>query len=204
MSIVERAGKRLDSQPAKSLGELAADRLSAAGPGAVVADDTRAADEKKPSVSPAREDLGRETRRQIAVDFDRLRSMGFALPADQSAIAEEFRLIKRPLLGMALSKDGPARENRNVIMITSAAPNEGKTFVATNLALSLASEHDVHVLLVDADVAKPSIPRLLGFEAEVGLVDAVADGAIDIADMLIRTNIENLTILPAGHAKPGV
>ena len=203
MSIVERAGKRLDSQPAKSLVELAADRLSAAGPGAVAADDTRAADEKKPSVSPAPEDLGRETRRQVAIDFDRLRSMGFALPADQSAIAEEFRLIKRPLLGIALSNDGPVRENRNVIMITSAAPNEGKTFVATNLALSLASEHDVHVLLVDADVAKPSIARVFGFEAESGLVDAVANDAIDVADIILGTNIENLTILPAGLLRAG-
>jgi protein-tyrosine kinase len=203
MSIVERAGKRLDSQPARSLVELAADRLSAAVPGTVIAGDTRVADEKKPSVSPAREDSGRETRRQITIDFDRLRSMGFALPADQSAIAEEFRLIKRPLLSIAFSEDGPARENRNVIMVTSAAPNEGKTFVATNLALSMASEHDVHVLLVDADVAKPSIPRVFGFEVETGLVDAVANDAIDVADILVGTNIENLTILPAGPARPG-
>jgi protein-tyrosine kinase len=89
-------------------------------------------------------------------------------------------------------------------MVTRAAPNEGKTFIATNLAMSMASEHDVNVLLVDADVAKPSVPRVFGFEAEVGLVDAVADDTIDFADILIRTNIENLTILPAGHAKPGV
>jgi receptor protein-tyrosine kinase len=203
MSIVERAGKRLDSQPAKSLVELAADRLSAAVPDAVIAGDTRVADEKKPSVSRARADSGRETRRQITIDFDRLRSMGFALPADQSAIAEEFRLIKRPLLSIAFSEDGSARENRNVIMVTSAVPNEGKTFVATNLALSMASEHDVHVLLVDADVAKPSIPRVFGFEAETGLVDAVANDAIDVADILVGTNIENLTILPAGPARPG-
>jgi receptor protein-tyrosine kinase len=130
--------------------------------------------------------------------------MGFAPPADQSAIAEEFRLIKRPLLNIALSETLPPRENRNVIMVTSANPDEGKTFVATNLALSMASEHDIHVLLVDADVAKPAIPRVLGFEAEIGLIDAVADDAIDFADILVRTNIQNLTILPSGRARRGM
>src|SRR5205823_2189968 len=204
MSIVERAGKRLDSQPSKSLVELAADRLSVAAPGAAVADSVPAADEKKPLESGRREDLGRGTQRQLTVDFERLRLMGFALPEDQSAIAEEFRLIKRRLLSIALSPTAPQRENPNVMMVTSAAPNEGKTFVATNLALSMASEHDVHVLLVDADVAKPSIPRVFGFEADTGLVDVVANDAIDVADVLLRTNIENLTILPAGRARPGM
>lgn len=200
MNIVERAGKRLDSPPAKSIVELAADRLSAAAPGNVTANGTAAAETRK-HVS---EDSGRETQRQITIDFERLRVMGYAPPADQSALAEEFRLIKRPLLVTALSQTTLQRENRNVIMITSAAPNEGKTFVATNLALSMASEHDIHVMLVDADVVRPSVPRLLGFEAEVGLVDAVADDTVDFADILVGTNIENLTILPAGRAKPGV
>jgi protein-tyrosine kinase len=200
MSIVERAGKRLDSQPTKSLVELAADRLSATSPGARIAEGAPATDAK----SAVREESGREAQPQVTIDFDRLRAMGFAAPADHSAIAEEFRLIKRPLLSIALSETVPPRENRNVIMVTSANPNEGKTFVATNLALSMASEHDVHVLLVDADVANPSIPRVLGFEAETGLVDAVADDAIEFADILVRTNVGNLTILPAGRAKPGV
>src|SRR5262249_23454599 len=95
-------------------------------------------------------------------------------------------------------------DNRNVIMVTSANPNEGKTFVATNLALSIASEHDVYVLLVDADVANPSIPRVLGFEAGIGLVDAVANDATEFANILVRTNIENLKSLPAGRTKRGV
>jgi len=200
MNIVERAGRRLDAPPTKSLVELAADRLTATAPGNMTADSTAAGETRK----RAGEDSGRETQRQVTIDFERLRAMGYAPPADQSALAEEFRLIKRPLLVNALSETSSQRENRNVIMITSAAPNEGKTFVATNLALSMASEHDIHVMLVDADVAKPSIPRLLGFEAEVGLVDAVADATTDFADILIRTNIENLAILPAGRAKPGV
>ena len=104
MSIVERAGKRLDSQPSKSLVELAADRLSATAPGAVIVEGTAAADEKNHVSTVAREPSARETYRQITIDFERLRARGFAPPADRSALAEEFRLIKRPLLSNALSE----------------------------------------------------------------------------------------------------
>jgi receptor protein-tyrosine kinase len=145
----------------------------------------------------------RETRRQITIDFERLHERGFALPVDQSALAEELRLIKRPLLAAAFARGPHEVENSNLIMVTSANPDEGKTFIATNLALSMASEHDVHVLLIDADVANPSIPDVLGFEAETGLVDVVSDASIDLADVLIRTNIENLAILPSGRPRPG-
>jgi receptor protein-tyrosine kinase len=145
----------------------------------------------------------RETRRQSTIDFARLKEKGFALPVDQTALAEELRLIKRPLLASAFARGIQEVENSNLIMVTSANPNEGKTFIATNLALSMASEHDVHVLLIDADVANPSIPTVLGFEAEEGLVDAVSDPSIDLADVMIRTNIENLVVLPSGRPRPG-
>src|SRR5260370_13402878 len=131
MTIVERAGKRLGSQPSKSLVELAADRLSGTEPGAVIADASPAPDSKEHIASAARAESGRETHRQVSIDFERLRAMGYAPPADQSAVAEEFRLIKRPLIVNALSQTLPQRENRNVIIITSAAPHEGKTFIST-------------------------------------------------------------------------
>ena len=145
----------------------------------------------------------RETRRQSTIDFARLKEKGFALPVDQTALAEELRLIKRPLLAAAFARGIQEVENSNLIMVTSANPNEGKTFIATNLALSMASEHDVHVLLIDADVANPSIPDVLGFEAEEGLVDVVTNPALDLADVMIRTNIENLVVLPSGRPRPG-
>jgi protein-tyrosine kinase len=207
MNIIERAGKRLGLTPAKSLVEKATERFEAEASGlgpavparpaeSVVATAARSA----PRVAPG---ARRETRRQATIDFDRLREQGFALPVDQSALAEELRLIKRPLLSAAFAQGPTAVENSNLIMVTSANPKEGKTFIATNLALSMASEHDVHVLLVDADVANPSIPSVLGFEADIGLIDAVSDTAIDLADVMIRTNIDNLIILPAGRPRPG-
>ena len=202
MSIIERAANQAARKSTKSIVELAADRLS----GPAEPEDAAAT---KVAPSPAREDSsdtsnGLESQRQITIDFDRLRARGFALPQDHSPVAEEFRLIKRPLLSVALSDTLSGVENRNVIMVTSAAPNEGKTFVATNLAFSIASEHNTYVLLIDADVAKPSIPNLFGFDAEVGMLDAVADPKVDVGDVLIHTNIENLSILPAGRARPGM
>lgn len=229
MNIIERAGKKLGLKPGKSLVEKAAERLgeplgtAGLGPASLpaVAEDPLAALEERlgtprldgpPRVMPpvrdgVREALKaapkRETRRQVTIDFERLKEKGFALPVDQSALAEELRLIKRPLIAASFARGAHEAPNSNLIMVTSANPNEGKTFIATNLALSMASEHDVHVLLVDADVANPSIPRVLGFEAERGLIDVVSDSSLDLADVMIRTNIENLVLLPAGKPRPG-
>jgi len=214
MNIIERAGKKLGLNAGKSLVEKAAERFEAAD---VAAEIAARAPSPGPTASPrpavrapspavavgAGVGARRETRRQATIDFERLRREGFALPVDQTALAEELRLIKRPLLSAAFAQGGSGVENSNLIMVTSANPKEGKTFIATNLALSMASEHDVHVLLIDADVANPSIPSQLGFDAEVGLIDAVSDATIDLADVMIRTNIDNLIVLPAGRPRPG-
>jgi receptor protein-tyrosine kinase len=88
----------------------------------------------------------------VEIDFERLEERGMVTPSsNRSLIAEEFRMIKRPLLNMALAEGDAAVRNGNLIMVTSARPGEGKTFTAINLALSIASERDIQVLLVDAD-----------------------------------------------------
>ena len=86
----------------------------------------------------------------------------------------------------------------NLVMVTSPLAEEGKTFCAINLAISIALEMDRTVLLVDADVAKPSIPAVLGVKAENGLMDMLFDRGIDLADVLCKTNIDKFTLLPAG------
>lgn len=200
MNIVERAGRQLGSTHGKSLVEKAAERLISGEVNVMPAPDA-AIRPDQPQVPTA--PFGRrETRRCITLDFDGLRARGFALPGDQSPLAEEMRLIKRPLISAAFPNGAPA-DRSNVIMVTSANPNEGKTFTAANLAFSMASEHEVHVLLIDADVAKPTIPDALGFDAEMGLMDIVADSAIELPDVLVRTNIPNLTILPSGRPRSG-
>lgn len=115
-------------------------------------------------------------------------------------MSEEFRIIKRSLLLNAFPKgDKNDDKNNNVILVTSSNPSEGKTFCTINLALSIATEQDVTVLLVDADFSKPEILNRLGIKGGRGLMDVVADGNMDVGDCLVRTNIPNLVLLPAGR-----
>ncbi len=118
--------------------------------------------------------------------------------APRTQIADEFRVIKRPLLANAQRKSAGASANANLIMVTSALAAEGKTFTAVNLAMSMATELDSTVLLVDADVANPTLPRVLGFVSPKGLMDVLTDDAIRLPDVLLRTNVPKLTLLPAG------
>jgi protein-tyrosine kinase len=204
MNIIERAGRQLGLKPTKSLVEMAAARLADAET-QVKSQAPLGSKEPAPLPRPAQPPprVQRATRRQVAIDFDRLRRMGLALPGDQSAVAEEFRVIKRPLLSAAFAAAPSRAKNANVILVTSARPHEGKTFVAVNLALSLASEHDLHVLLIDADFPHPEVPRVLGIETESGLIDVVSEPFIDLADALIRTNIDNLSVLTSGPTRRG-
>ena len=116
---------------------------------------------------------------------------------ERTAIAESFRRIKRQILANAANSRAGAPP-ANLVMVTSALPGEGKTFCAINLAISIALEMDRTVLLVDADVAKPGVPQALGLEAEKGLMDVLLDRRVDLADVLWKTDIGRLTLLPAG------
>ena len=136
-----------------------------------------------------------------AIDLHHLRDSGFIVPgAPPSALSEEFRLIKRQILLKAFGSHGSAAVDRGrLALICSAQPNEGKTFCAINLALSLTSESDLEVLLVDADVAKPEVLSSLGLSGSMGLMDALADPAIDAESLVIRTDVPNFSVLPAGR-----
>ncbi len=147
--------------------------------------------------------LTRATSRRADIDLDKVRAMGMVVPNGvRTRMAEEYRVIKRPLLAKALGRGRTTVKNGNLIMVASATPSEGKTFTSINLAMSMASERELHVLLVDADFTRPSIATLLGIECDRGLVDYLDDDSIDLADVLIRTNIDNLTVLPAGRTHP--
>jgi receptor protein-tyrosine kinase len=139
----------------------------------------------------------------IHIDLARLQADGFITPGmRESRLMHEFRVIKRPLIQNALSKGVPVT-NRNLIMVTSALPGEGKTFVAVNLAMSIAMEVDCTVLLVDADVVAPTIPATLGVQKAKGLMDVLTDPSIALGTVLQRTNIERLSVLQAGTPQRG-
>jgi receptor protein-tyrosine kinase len=198
MSLIEQAAKRLEDLR----------RAGAALPGdaeeGVVATATAAAEpatraQQAEAPSPARREPAPTPSRFVEIDLARLKSRGFVTPdAPSTQIADEFRVIKRPIIQNALGKGAPKVRIGNLVMVTSALPGEGKTFTALNLALSIAMEVDTTVLLVDGDVANPALPEPLGIPVAPGLLDLLTGDKIDIADALIRTNVEKLTVLPAG------
>lgn len=139
--------------------------------------------------------------RQVVIDRAALARSGIAIPSSQrTRITEEFRIIKRHVLARytAEAEAGSGYRSR-AIMVTSARPGEGKSFSSINLALSIASEQDLKVLLIDSDSKRHSIQKMMGIAADIGLVDLLSDPAIDFADVVLRTNLPNLTIMPAGN-----
>ena len=137
--------------------------------------------------------------RRVEIDLDALAAAGIVSPnAPRSQIADQFRVIKRPLISNAMGKGASVIANGNLIMVTSAVAGEGKSFTAINLALSIATELDNTVMLVDADVARPSVLRVLGLPPSPGLLDLVLDESIDMSSVLLKTNIDKLSILPSG------
>jgi protein-tyrosine kinase len=161
------------------------------------------ADASAPVSSPSAVESTEKTLRYEELDLVRLKDAGMVTQdGTRSQIFEEFRLIKRPLLKNALGQ-GPTQIRRgNLIMVTSCMPAEGKSFCSLNLAMSIAMEMDHTVLLIDADVAKPSLPRMLGIDGGLGLMDVLLEDNLPISQALIRTNIDKLKILTSGRHHP--
>ena len=141
----------------------------------------------------------RETQAPRVIDRAMLADKGLLVPsAPVGALAEEFRLIKRQLLLTARSVAATQPDKARTILVCSADPNEGKTFCSINLALSMAAERDIEIVLVDADFAKPDVLARLGLAEGPGLLDALADPGIDVEACVLRTDVPHFSILPAG------
>lgn len=155
-------------------------------------------------IGPLRPAAGPPPTRFCDLDLEQLRQRGFLTPAaPRSALAQEMRRIKRPLLlniqkAIATEANGTAEPPANLIMITSALPGEGKTFVSINLAMSMAAELDRRVLLVDADIARGDLSQQLGIHAERGLSDLLRENSYLSEEGVLTTNVERLSVLPAG------
>jgi len=118
----------------------------------------------------------------------------------RTRISEEFRLVQRQIIRSAF---GPGAEPgfSNLLLVTSARPGEGKSFMSTNLSGSIARQGDHHVLLVDADSKRDSICYSLGLAQARGLLDLAANPKLDPAPLIVRTPIERLSILPVGRER---
>ncbi|MCW5621428.1 MAG: XrtA-associated tyrosine autokinase [Burkholderiales bacterium] len=145
----------------------------------------------------ARDDARRS--RRIAIDLKRVAAAGVLTPdAVESRLANELRVIKRPIVNNCIGKSASRVVHANRVMITSSSPGEGKSFLSANLAMSIAMERDSTVLLIEADTARPSLSTLLGLPPTPGLLDLLANPGMDVATALIRTDVPKLAFLPAG------
>lgn len=206
MSIIEKAVEKLANEPIEP-NKLAKKRDSESVSqvfGAVVAEADRVSGHRFSSpedqINEIDEQLPSTEYRspEVEIDLKRLRKANIALvDEDSPKLNEELRMIKRRLLVNAAGVGEVAVERGNLIMVTSSVPNEGKTFIASNLALSIAREIDRRVLLVDADIAKSDVTRTFGLTDKPGLTDYLL-GEVPLNEALLRTNIEDLTILPTG------
>lgn len=212
MSLIEQAARRLEEL--RRAGAEIADAPAVAAPPAPSREPTpeafvRAMEGHREAVrvvpSPTLERPERRPQpaarapRRVDLDLAHLHRLGFITPdAPAHQLVDEFRVIKRPIIRNALGREGVRVKNGNLVMVTSALPGEGKTFTSLNLALSVALEYDNTVLLVDGDVAHPTLPSLLGAPAAPGLLDILSGSNVDIGDVLVKTNVEKLSLLPAG------
>lgn len=217
MSIVERAAELLrqanppqrtvvtppeQAIPSDTLIEKLAEKKFPHPPDQSVAPSAQSSIVKPPSLVPGVEAVSKS--RTVAIDLDYLRSQNVITPdAERSPVSESFRRIKRHILSKVANSDADLRAN--LIMVTSSLPGEGKTFSSVNLAMSIAMEVDKTVLLVDADVAMAGVSARLGIntESHTGLMDILLDPSIKLNDVLCKTNIGKLSVLPSGrrHAR---
>lgn len=222
MSLIEKAARRLDElrragidlperhlleAPERVSRRAAVASLGVQSGGAPAAVDlesvARLTGEPSDRSSPFIADRAARRSRDVALDLARLAAQGYVTPdSPRSQLADEFRVLKRPLLNNAHGKSAAPIRRPNLIMITSSVPGEGKTFSAINLAMSIAMEVDSTVLLVDADVARPSVLDRLGLPSSPGLLDLLTQPDLDMADVLLKTNVDRLSILPAGTPHP--
>lgn len=205
-SLAERAAEKLAEKKTRSLAERAGEKLAetarsgGASPGAPEDRAKAAGDGQTGGADSAKIGAtGRANGNYEEIDLMRLQLAGYITPhTERTRMAEEYRIVKRPLLLTAFMPGDRKIRNGHMIMVTSCRPGEGKTFTAINLAMSIASERDLHVMLIDTDVHQNDLIHGLGIKAERGLVDLLIDENLDVADVLIRTNVPNLSVLPAG------
>lgn len=182
MKVIERAVERLSRQPEDRIPKLQLD-------------DARPEDMTDIQGEPAKHRVSRPAIAFAGLEF----SESVETKTERNITGEEFRMLKRRLIANTRGEGEPCVERANLIMVTSALPGEGKSFTATNLALSLAMEQNTSVLLVDGDVVKASLTERMGMKDQLGLIDYLADPKIGLEDVITATDVPNLRVLPAGR-----
>ncbi|NII11174.1 AAA family ATPase [Oleiagrimonas sp. C23AA] len=198
MSIVEKAAEKL-----KALRPDEQQSPAVIMPEGKVADDSGSTIERLQTRQHVSEPDG-EVPVRWHIDQAALRRAGY-LPADadgESRLKDQMRRIKRPLLANATKKAAKVPAHSERIVVTSSGEGEGKTFTSVNLALSLAREPDFEVLLVDGDIPRSSLSRALGLADRPGLMDLLTGDAVQSETVIVPTDIDNLSVVPAGKPHP--
>ena len=191
MSSIEKAMRRAEPTTESTTAEKAT--LEAKAEPQVKAEKPIADTQKSNNVET------KSTQAILNIDLDKLEAKGFVtLQEKRSKINEEYRNIKRKLLINAFGSISKTLKRSNLILISSSRPNDGKTFTSINLALSIALEQDKTVLLVDADVLKPSVSKILNIGNNVGLIEYLSGKQPDVSKIIYKTNIDGLRVIPAG------
>ena len=135
----------------------------------------------------------------VKLNVGLLRRSGMIHPEIKtSTVANEYRNIKRKVLANARDKQSRNLTN-NLVMVTSTLPEEGKTFTSMNLALSIAAERDLEVLLIDSDLHRPSIGKFFETAPRPGLSELLLDASMSLADVACRCeSVPNLSVVFAG------
>jgi len=200
MSIIEKAQKKFEAAmsmkpervaPAEDVPEISTSSYETSGEPMY----------DHPGPGPGRESVPEKPRksRLITLDMPKLKKSGYLTPGTINIVlAEQYRRIKMPILINAFEEKGAHLVNRNLVMVTSAVPKEGKSFTSLNLALSIATEFNQTALFIDADIARHTNSSFLGLADEPGLSDLLMSDSTDVGDYLLKTDIPNLTLLPAG------
>ncbi len=214
--LIERAAARLRTaqglvvpdQPGIATGPVTLPRSPAAVPGAgplEAADELAVPDVPGPiGPAPDRQGLSVEApapppsvSAPAAITLADLRRLGLVITdSGRNRTSEEYRIIADRLRRATANAD---RITRNLVMVTSARPNEGKSFTALNLAASIARSRTGRALLVDADVGPRSLTLQLGLKDRPGLHDLISDAALRPDPFVIETEFPGLNVLPLGH-----
>lgn len=210
MSLIERAVARLSGNGERTgaAGSVGQGSAPAGGPLAESAIDEPGARRERsngiggPVLAPSKAGIEVTLGSPVELALESLREQGFATPAARAtATGREFRSIKSLVLEKAFGTDAQKVKDGRRVIVTSSTPGEGKTFCAINLAMSVAATGDQPVLLIDADIARPSIAREMGIVNAAGLIDFLTGKQADLFGLIRPTNIPNLKIVTAGTAE---
>ena len=144
----------------------------------------------------------------FSLNFKKLTALGFITPQNRRSLTgEEMRLVKRRLFQRMAGEDenaqplSPAAYDRrdHVILVTSSRPGEGKSHIALNLALSIILDERYNVLLADADIARPGLSRVLGFDKEPGLAELLRKRDMSPSRVIRKERNYPLMVLAAGQ-----